>query len=171
MGSAVLRFARVPLVVAVFAALLVRQPLAQTQLNPHPGLWPAYPCAAPASLLASGYAQPAGASSSFGMWGVPVSISPQGSAGVNIVNLGASMSFAGFGRGYAPQGFAAGVFGLPVFSGGSLLSTLVISGLNLPAGGGSLGAGAVSVNLSNAALNSDFFFGSSLARGYNQSRG
>ena len=171
MGAAVLRFARVPLVVAVFAALLVGQPLAQTQPNPGPGQWQAYPGAAPTSLFASGYAQPAGASSSFGIWGVPVGVSPQGSVGVNIVNLGASMSLARFGRGYAPSGFTAGFVGVPAFFGGSLSSTLVISGLNVPLGGGTPGAGAVSVNLSNAALNSDFFFGSNVARGYNQPRG
>lgn len=170
MGSAVLRFTRVPLVVAVVAVLLVEQPLAQAQPNPGPGQWVTYPGAAPTSLFANGYAQPAGASMPFAIWGVPASLSPQGSVGVNIVNLGASMSLAGFGRGYAPPGFSAGVVGVPAFSGGSLSSTLVISGLNVPLGGGTPGPGAVSINLSNAASNSDFVFGSTVGRGYNQPR-
>lgn len=102
---------------------------------------------------------------------VSVTVSPQGGVGVNIVNLGASQSLTGYGRGYVPLGLSAWLAGVPGFSGGSLFSALGMSGLNVRVGGGTPDPGGVSINISNMALNSNFFFGGRLARGHYQPRG
>jgi hypothetical protein len=104
------------------------------------------------------------------MAGVSVTVAPQGGVGVNIVNLGASQSFTGFGRGYVPPGLSAGLAGVPGFSGGSLFNAQGMSGMNVQVGGGGSGSGGVSVNIANVALNNNFFFGGSLARGHYQPR-
>lgn len=155
------------MVSAVCAALAPGQGLAQQR---HQGQWPAHAGTAPTSFNANGYAQPFGASSSIGMSGVSVTVSPQGGVGVNIVNLGASQSFTGFGRGYFPPGLSAGLAGVPGFSGGSLFNAQGMSGMNVQVGGGGSGSGGVSVNIANVALNNNFFFGGSLARGHYQPR-
>lgn len=162
------RLALAPLAMAVCVTLPLGQALAQARPQ---GQWPVHGGTAPTSFFANGYAQPFTASSSIGMSGVSVTVSPQGGVGVNIVNLGASQSLAGFGRGYAPPGVMAGLTGVPGFSGGSLFSALGMSGLSVQVGGGAPGPGGVSINIANIALNNSFFFGGALARGHYQPRG
>jgi hypothetical protein len=171
-NSSVVRFAVVPLAVALFGAVPVGEVKAQSRHQSSPGFSPGHHGGVPASFFAGGYAQPFRASSALAMSGVSVSVSPHGGVGVNIVNLGASQSLAGFGAGfgmgYGPPGFSAGLAGVPGFSGGSLFNWLGMNGLNVQVGGGSSGGGGVSVNIANIALSSNVFFGGGLARGYYQ---